>query len=161
MAGVLEVLAYALEANQNQMVAEVRQVVLQARLPVDVRQINLAAYRQVMPHAWKAGFGRMGQQSLKTVTGILVAELGIGYAACRVSPYACIGVIIVGILATDKLITFSLEKKLTNTCQQIINTARRTVIHDVSNGLQPKIKRDLDTILATNIQTTRRLIVQR
>lgn len=161
ISGVLHALAFELEANQNRLVADVREVVLQSGLPVDVTRFTMAHYRQHLPALQRAAFTHIGQQSLATLADSLAVDLGAGYLVCRYMPhkvYVCIAVTLVISVLVDWVLTEQLQQQLTQMCHEIVTAVHRAVLYDTHNGLAPRLEQNLNQILQANLTTTHNLL---
>ncbi len=159
--GVLHALAFELEANQNRLVADVREMVLQSGLPVDVTRFTMSHYQQHLPALQQAAFAHIGQQSLLTLTESLAVDLGAGYLICRTMPhklYVCLPVtVVIGVLV-DWMYTEELQQKLTQVCHDTVSAVHRAVMVDARNGLAPRLEQNLNQILQANLTTTHNLL---
>jgi len=157
--GVLQRYGYALQANQNRMVSDIRDVVMHSDLPIDPSQLELANYNHLMIQAYEGGFKGMGQQSALNMSESLVTDLFGGWVLCRyLPPQYCIPAGIAWGLVVEWWASDKIKEKLTAECTYMVSLVRQAVITDTADGLERKLTDNLQNLLKANLNTSEMII---
>jgi hypothetical protein len=160
--GVLQSYGYALQANQNRMVSDIRNVVMHTDLPVNPARLELANYNDLMLQAYQGGFKGMGQQSALNMSESLVSDLFGGWVVCKYLPARyCIPIGVVWGLMVEWWAGDQIKTKLTAECTHMVLLVRQAVISDTSDGLERKLTANLQNLLKANLNTSETIIKER
>ncbi len=157
---VLKACAYSLEANQNQMVSDIRVVVMKADLPVDATRFEMANYTKIMQETYETGFQAMGQQTMINLAESLTGDFLGSWTICQVLPKRyCVPIGLLWSILVEWWADDQLEQKLTLACRDLVQTTRNGVIHDVNTGLKSRLDTQIQELLKANLETSQKLIM--
>lgn len=157
---MLKTCAYSLEANQNQMVSDIRAVVMKTGLPVDPGQLETANYAKIMQETYQTGFQAMGQHNMINLAESLTGDFLGSWTICQVLPKRyCVPIGLLWSILVEWWADDQLEQKLTLACRDLVQTTRNGVIHDVNTGLKRRLDMRIQELLKANLETSQKLVL--